>query len=73
MLSSDVSVTRGVPQGSVVGPILFSMAFNSLNPLCQNTKFIKYADDLTVLHFLRNENEDNLQLELNSINDWSMV
>jgi len=71
-LSSSFSrMTSGVPQGSIIGPILFSLVVNSLSPVCKNSKFLKYADDLTVLHFLRDDSDDDLQTEINNIVSWT--
>ena len=68
--SSWAGVTSGVPQGSVLGPILFCMVIDDLAPLCPNSTFIKYADDLTILHSFRNECEDNLQQEIDNVFNW---
>ncbi|MEL7309494.1 MAG: reverse transcriptase domain-containing protein, partial [Pseudomonadota bacterium] len=69
--SPFVGVTCGVPQGSVLGPLLFAIVMDSLKPNCSNTTFVKYADDLSVLHFVRNCEEDSLQTELNEIACWT--
>ena len=59
--SSWTNVTSGVPQGSVVGPVLFCLVMNCLKPVCDSSIFIKYADDLTILHFIRSQADDCLQ------------
>lgn len=65
------SISSGVPQGSVLGPVLFCLALNELSPICSNSMYIKYADDISVLHFVRNSSEDCLQTELDHIVSWS--
>ena len=65
------TVTSGVPQGSVLGPLLFCAVVASLQPLRSNSIMVKYADDITVLHFIRESHEDALQEELNNIISWS--
>ena len=74
-IGSEVSTwkpcTSGVPQGSVLGHILFIMATNNIRPVCDNSSIVRYADDLTFLHFVRQETEDKLQLEWEHINQWA--
>ena len=55
----------------MIGPILFSMVMESLEPVSNNTIFIKYADDLTALHFIRTGLQDKPQAEVDSIESWS--
>ncbi|MEL7309671.1 MAG: reverse transcriptase domain-containing protein, partial [Pseudomonadota bacterium] len=69
--SDWAEVTSGVPQGSVLGPILFCLAIDSLKPVCPNSSIVKYADDVTILHFVRSVSADSLQIELDNILKWS--
>ena len=66
---SDIG--SGVPQGSVLGPVLFCLRLDGLSPICSNTMYIKYADDVSVLDFVRQSSEDCLQTELDHIVRWS--
>ncbi len=70
-LSTWAPVTSGVPQGSVIGPLLFCVVLDSLSPRCDNSLMIKYADDVTILHFVRTASDDSLQLEWDNITSWS--
>ena len=48
-ISQELDVKLGVPQGSILGPILFLIYVNDINKSCPDAKFIKFADDTTIL------------------------
>ena len=64
-------VSSGVPQGYVLGPVLFCLVMNDLSFCCPNSHLIKYADDVLILHFLKCSSDDSLQLEWNFLVSWS--
>ena len=46
---SYYNLTYGVPQGSILGPLLFIMYTSDMTDITQENKMIVYADDTTVL------------------------
>ena len=49
-LSDEKTVFSGVPQGSIMGPLLFVIFYNDLTDYITNAEVLQYADD-TVLYF----------------------
>lgn len=65
------SVTSGVPQGSVLGPILFLIFINDLEWDIRNLVF-KFADDTKLLGKVdSSEDRDLLQNDLDRLMQWS--
>jgi hypothetical protein len=60
----------GVPQGSILGPFLFALSIDALQPKFSNSIFVKYADDVCVLHFIRRNEDDKLMQEFSHISTW---
>ena len=48
-LSDWQKVKLGVPQGSILGPILFLIYVNDINNCDASADFKKFADDTTIL------------------------
>ena len=62
----------GVPQGSILGPLLFIVFFNDIADKIQHSNVITYADD-TVVYYSNvdvNTIDDVLNLEMGSIGEY---
>ena len=71
--STSLPVTSGVPQGSILGPLLFITYINSLAKLdlSHGTSIILYADDILLYRTLATSNDNaQLQLDVNKIEAW---
>ena len=72
--SNTKSLICGVPQGSVVGPILFLCYVNDIIDVCSDAsvKIVLYADDTVI--FCRSDNvlelQDKMQNTLHNVSTW---
>ena len=69
--SSWSDVKSGIPQGSVLGPILFVIFINDM-PNCLSSLCKMFADDAKVYREVNSpEDNESLQLDIDNMNDWS--
>ena len=71
--SNIYPVTSGVPQGSILGPLLFPLYVNDLTkvPLSQDSTLILYADDIVLYKRITSSSDvSTLQTDVNKVNKW---
>ena len=75
--SAQIITTYGVPQGSILGPVLFNLYVNDLSsPLPSEVACHQYSDDTTMyIHFRPSDLEVGMSViqdALNKLSDWSL-
>ena len=65
----NVLVARGVPQGSILGPLLFVIFINDLPDVCNSSLFFLYADDSK----MNSNSMLSSQSDLNACIEWSKI
>ena len=63
-VSTTQPISCGVPQGSILGPLLFTLYVNDLSSVAVHGKVVLYADDTAI--FVSGKNIEDIQGKLNS-------
>ena len=73
-ISDPCLITSGVPQGSILGPLLFVLFVNDLPAVLERCQILMYADDTVVYFTARDAQEISRTLtnELAKVNEWLM-
>lgn len=70
--SSSKDITCGIPQGSILGPLLFLLYINDLSNVSEKMNFVLFADDSNL--FISGENINNvistMNIELKKVSNW---
>ena len=71
-ISEDHPVLSGVPQGTVLGPLLFLIMISDIDKDVSASKLVSFADDTRLYSGVGDVTDcDNLQLDLNAVYDWA--
>lgn len=72
-LSAPLNVKSGVPQGSILGPLLFVLFINDMyTRVSAHTRIALYADDTKIWRYIKSPNDHTiLQSDINALNAWA--
>ena len=73
-MSNSINLACGVPQGSCLGPLLFSIFTNDLPSVVKNSSIVMHADDSTMYYGAKTFHELNevLSKELDIVHKWML-
>ena len=60
-LSYSFPIQRGVPQGTVLGPLIFNVFVSDFRPVLSSSTIVKYADDMNIAVRLTSKNTEDVK------------
>lgn len=72
--SASFIASSGVPQGSILGPLLFIIFVNDISSCFNYSNFLLYADDLKIYSAIASYSDSvNLQSDLDNVDVWCKI
>ena len=68
--SKTLKVLSGIPQGTVLGPLMFSLYINDISTGISSSIRL-FADDCVLYRIITTEDHDHLQQDLNTLVEWT--
>ncbi|XP_071950870.1 uncharacterized protein [Antedon mediterranea] len=74
-ISSEwLPIHSGVPQGSILGPLLFNLFVNDIPKLFTHSRCLMFADDVKLYKIIGSvEDADRLQVDLDKLCSWAAL
>ena len=70
-MKEHLHISTGIPQGSIIGPLLFFIYINDLPSVSNILNMLMYADDTTLnCNFNKDINEMIINRELYKVSTW---
>ena len=73
-LLTPLEVKSGIPQRSILGPLLFVLFINDMQTkVSENTNIALCADDTKIWRRIKSPEDHILQSHINALNEWALL